>query len=206
MLGKHQREDSTQPGHTLFVTGDTPAPSSHRSYTTTPVSRSRYSTVPTSRAGSSVGEPIELEDSDDEGEDEDEDEAPQYSEAQEALPPCAAYDPATIDLSQRVQGLVTQLHTTLNPHTTSSTDIGTMARKAAKLSFIPEAPKKTVMLLGDTGTGKSSTTNSFVDNPDATKAAATGESCTCVPTLLVSALTCQDREYSEEIRFMYDET
>lgn len=152
--------------------------------------------------------PEEGEDEQEESDDDDDDDEEQSSSshAQEVLlPPCAAYDSDTINLSHCAQSLVSEFYQTLGQARPSSKDVETMASKAANLMTVPTAPKKTIMLLGDTGTGKSSTINSLVNDPDATKAAATGESCTCVPTLLVSSLTDQHRQYAAELCFMsYD--
>lgn len=160
-----------------------------------------------SGAGSSSAEPIELEDGDDDDDDGDDfgDESP-YSAAHEKPPHCAAYDPKIIEITGLATSLVYDLSNVLGTHRTSSKDVDTMVMKASGLLNCPSAPKKTIMLLGATGDGKSSTTNSFVDGPDATKVGASGESCTCVPTLLTSGMENQKLKYAAELHFLDSQT
>lgn len=212
VLGKRQREDSTQPGHTLFVTGNTPAPQFpqnpyiKKEPQQVPPGSWDFETFGVGGAGSGGGDLEDEGDDDDDDDDDDDEEEEIYSQEQEKFPTAAAYDPRTLASVERAGNLAIQLSQVLQPHLHSSADVATMANRAVQMMIRPGTKKQTIMLLGHTGTGKSSTTNSFVDDLDASKAAATGESCTCVPTLITSGLERQERKYAAEIRIFDEET
>ncbi|PIA97976.1 hypothetical protein CB0940_05566 [Cercospora beticola] len=131
------------------------------------------------------------------------DENGMYSEKTEKPPKCAAYDPRTFALKQQTGVIVVELAQLLGKHRHHSQDVETMWQKADKLRESPEPPPISVMLYGATGTGKSSVTNSFAGQPDATKAGDTGQSCTAVPTKIVFKLAGQTTLYAADVRF-YD--
>ncbi|USW59345.1 Putative P-loop containing nucleoside triphosphate hydrolase [Septoria linicola] len=214
VLGKRERDveyNNSQVGVGLFVTGQTP----------TPAPDTQRLTASSSYAfGGTYNEPHNYdeddEDDEDDGEedgftgvtdeDDDTDEGGIYSQDQEEFPPAAAYDSKITRGVECAQSLAEQLQQVLQPYVYVSADIATMADKAGEACVKPGAKKQLIMLLGHTGTGKSSTTNSFVDDLDASKAAATGESCTCVPTLITSGLQGQSMKYAAEIRIFNETT
>ncbi|GIZ37997.1 hypothetical protein CKM354_000142400 [Cercospora kikuchii] len=206
-------------GTGLFVTGQTPTPAPERLSVATPS---------TGRADS----PIEVSDSDDVGvveeerddedpddnEDKDEEEYEEadeeageykldevYSQEREPFPDVAAYSPRTAEAVDGVQNLMERFAQLLQPYAYSYEDVATMLAKAIEAKVKPMTNKQVIMLLGHTGSGKSSTTNSFVDDLGASKAAATGESCTCVPTLITATLSNQEKNYAAEIRIFGEE-
>ncbi|PPJ54527.1 hypothetical protein CBER1_02511 [Cercospora berteroae] len=223
-FGSHKRKRSTDtaystPGTTLFVTGQTPTPAPERR---------AVATAFTGRADGpiEVGDPDDMDDvvenrddehdDDEEDDDEDEDEeadeeadevGPEevYSQEQETFPDVAAYSPRTAEAVSGVQDLVERFAQLLQPYVYSYEEVATMLAKALEAKVKPTTNKQVIMLLGHTGSGKSSTTNSFIDDLDASKAAATGESCTCVPTLITATLSNQEKKYAAEIRIFGEE-
>ncbi|KAM3421895.1 hypothetical protein BST61_g2272 [Cercospora zeina] len=129
-----------------------------------------------------------------------------YSQEAEPFPDVAAYSPMTAKAVERAQGLVECLVQIFQPYIHSSKEVKTMADKAVQAQARLMTSKQRIMLLGHTGSGKSSTTNSFVDEPDASKAAATGESCTCVPTLITATLDDQHKKYAAEVCLFDEDT
>ncbi|KAF2211110.1 hypothetical protein CERZMDRAFT_98842 [Cercospora zeae-maydis SCOH1-5] len=201
---KRERSFDTAYSHAstgLFVTGQTPTPAPKRRTIAAPS---------TGRADSAT----EISDSDDlkadaemSDDEDDVDESEQiYSQDQEEFPDAAAYSPRTEETVKCAQGLVGRLTQVLQPYVYCNKDVAFMSVKAREAIQKPTVKKQLIMLLGHTGSGKSSTTNSFVDDLDASKAAATGESCTCVPTLITATLDNQDQKYAAEICLLDEES
>ncbi|EME42806.1 hypothetical protein DOTSEDRAFT_53811 [Dothistroma septosporum NZE10] len=141
--------------------------------------------------------------------DEEEEEAceqPTYDSSKEALPDLPAYHPRLPLLKTTASNLVAELARYLRPYRYSSADLVNMVQKAEEATNPPEQKKFLFMLLGVTGVGKSSTINSFLDEPHAAKAASTGESRTCVPTFFTHRLPHQTKLYAVEVHFLDDAT
>lgn len=78
-----------------------------------------------------------------------------YNHMQEPLPDHPAFDATLRENVDRAADLLDRLLQKLQPYRHLSPDIDNMARKVQTALRYPQVKKPTIMLLGDTGTGKS---------------------------------------------------
>ncbi|EME85658.1 uncharacterized protein MYCFIDRAFT_82603 [Pseudocercospora fijiensis CIRAD86] len=203
---KRGRDDDlamTTPGAGLFVTGLTPTPAPE-----TPrrdLSRAR------SQISGSFMDDISLVDFNEReaqdaanGEDEQEEEEEEhiYSQDTEAFPEHITFDNDLPEIYRRAKRLATNLQAHLEPFQQTSEDVHVIHGRAVAAQAAPEVKKPEVGMVGHTGTGKSSTTNAFVDDLEASKAASNGDSCTAVATHMTDSIPGQRLPYAAEIYFI----
>lgn len=202
-LGKRQRRDSEDlesfRSGGLFVT---PPPPLARS-SAGPFERTT-SPVDSTSGESQLSEHHEAhQDIDEESDDEEE---AGYDDSEETLPQHPAFDPKIGDLLQQAADLMSMLKSIIEKYNNDSEDLQTMFQRAAKAMEVPETKPKIVGLLGDTGSGKSSTVNSLASIFGLAKAVAAGESCTKVIMLYQHILEGQQSPFAAEIRYSNLET
>jgi hypothetical protein len=211
VLGKRSRgyfvED--RQGSTLFVTGNTPTPGPSAEFSSIAGDLEQVGT----NGGLDEVPDDDCHGDDSDGDDSDDDDSdiidatmPIYVQDGEAFPDEAAYNEGTVQLPEQISTIMSEMEKALKFHRNASKDIeAVLGRAKDRGAGSEEFKKPLIMCLGTTGTGKSSTTNCFVDDLYATKAAASGESCTAVPTVLSSELPGQQDACAAEIYFMSKE-
>ena len=98
---------------------------------------------------SEVDEEDEGEDSEDDGDDG----QAGYDDKTEPLPSHPAYDARLQQIEAGTLDIVGKIETVLSRHGNNSKDLQNMLIRAREVGQSPEAPKKIIGLLGDTGTG-----------------------------------------------------
>ncbi|KAF7194484.1 Nuclear GTPase SLIP-GC [Pseudocercospora fuligena] len=205
---KRGRDDDVAlgtPGAGLFVTGLTPTPAPETPSRDLSRARSQIPGSFTDQTSHIDDEEREMDDdADGEGETEEEEEEEDiYSQDTEAFPKHIAYDNGLPLIQQRAEKLASKLQAHLEPFQQTSEDVHVIHSRAVAAQAAPEVTKPEIALHGQTGTGKSSTTNAFVDDLEASKAASNGDSCTTAATLIKDSIPGQQLPYAAEIWF-YD--
>ncbi|EMC96718.1 hypothetical protein BAUCODRAFT_24433 [Baudoinia panamericana UAMH 10762] len=122
-----------------------------------------------------------------------------YSETQEPLPRCAAFDLRFTNVKRDLEAFAAEAAQELSKLSCNTPAAARLKAAATSLTSIPKLEKQMIGLLGETGSGKSSLVCSILDQPNIAKALDAGESCTLVPTIYKRAGPQQTRGYSAEI-------
>ncbi|KAI6889264.1 hypothetical protein KC360_g3532 [Hortaea werneckii] len=129
-----------------------------------------------------------------------------YSDWREQLPSHPAFSLEIERMEQGALKTVMGLHSILEDHAIDSKNLQDLIESAASAVQEFALPKKIVGLLGDTGTGKSSTINSLTSIPGLAVAVAAGESCTKVIVLFMHELPFQSSAFAAEVCYSDLET
>ncbi|RMY73457.1 hypothetical protein D0863_03873 [Hortaea werneckii] len=129
-----------------------------------------------------------------------------YSDWREQLPSHPAFSSNVESMEQAALKTVLRLQAILGRHAVDSKNLQDLIESAASAVQESALPKKIVGLLGDTGTGKSSTINSLTNIPGLAVAVASGESCTKVIVLFTHELPFQTNAFAAEICYSDLET
>ncbi|KAK5122690.1 hypothetical protein LTR85_003605 [Meristemomyces frigidus] len=136
---------------------------------------------------------------DEESDDEEEDELDcDYYESQEAFPKEAIYDPGIKDIKDGCAAKIAEIKSIFKTHECTTAPVQGFLAKIAALATVPDIEPIRIALLGDTGVGKSSTTNSLLDNVELAKEGAAGKACTCVVTDLQRPFKDQEERYAAQ--------
>ncbi|KAK4550660.1 hypothetical protein LTR36_000239 [Oleoguttula mirabilis] len=129
-----------------------------------------------------------------------------YNERSEPFPSCAAYDARFAEIEDRLVELASGAKAVLDGQMCDTDAVDRLQALASDAATVPEPRREMIGLLGDTGAGKSSFTNSFTDIPNMAKALDAGQSCTYVVTLYTKASPSQKLDFSAEIEYFDLET
>ncbi|KAF2160981.1 hypothetical protein M409DRAFT_28587 [Zasmidium cellare ATCC 36951] len=125
--------------------------------------------------------------SDDESDDEEEAGNSSYSEDQEKLPKCAAFDERTVALPDRIRHVTKDAAQIFDIHACKTQETERLRGKSNEICEIPVHDPKIIAFIGRGGQGKSSTVNSIIDRPGLADAGNGVNSVTCVPTIYETA-------------------
>ncbi|KAK4580352.1 hypothetical protein LTR86_000555 [Recurvomyces mirabilis] len=103
-----------------------------------------------------------------------------YSEATESLPQYPCYDAEIPRIEADALNLLLEVQEVLGRQKCESSVISAFKEKAKALEKIPAIPAPVIALLGASGSGKSSSTNSVTDVPELAKTGAIGRAITAV--------------------------
>ncbi|KAK3646554.1 hypothetical protein LTR56_000458 [Elasticomyces elasticus] len=148
---------------------------------------------------------VEDENSVDESEDGcDEDEGDiqyDYTESEERYPLEAIYDEGILDLHAECVKKLVEVIAIFNKHDCDTPAVKEFRLMATELQqILPTEPIK-VAMLGNTGAGKSSTSNSALDEPDLAKEGSIGKAVTCVGTELRRPFPDQTTKFRSRSEF-----
>ncbi|TKA67263.1 hypothetical protein B0A49_04118 [Cryomyces minteri] len=171
----------------------------------------------------------EVEDSDQEeqssDEDDDEDEDDIYvAEDKETPPNFPAYHPEFLSIGAKMSDIMSRIHLLLEASGDSDEVCSSRTDRCEELKTLPTPKPARIALLGDTGVGKSSLMNSFLDRTHLAKEACYhsvelsrrfmlmyfqgcfNTSCTCVVVEYRSKFEEQEAEYYAQVRYFDEES
>ncbi|KAK3701558.1 hypothetical protein LTR37_015412 [Vermiconidia calcicola] len=143
--------------------------------------------------------PSDVEDEDDE-EFDDEDET--YNESSEPLPNHPYYDADVAVIENQCRTMVAGVHQILVQSSCDTEAVQAFREKAVVLEKPQEIQPIQVGLLGESGAGKSSTTNSLLDTPGLALEGDACEACTCVVAETRQPFPVQETEVAAKIHFL----
>ncbi|KAK4990768.1 hypothetical protein LTR50_002304 [Elasticomyces elasticus] len=105
-----------------------------------------------------------------------------YDASCEPHPKLAAYDPRLETIRERLERKVADIVELLLGSSSEDRQVTSLLEEAEKISTIGHPAPLKIALLGDTGVGKSSLTNAWLDMPRIARESGAGASCTAVVT------------------------
>ncbi|KAK3617068.1 hypothetical protein LTR56_025547 [Elasticomyces elasticus] len=124
-----------------------------------------------------------------------------YTESEEPFPLEAIYDIGIKDLHAECVKKLFEVVAIFDKHDCDTPDVKEFRLMAAELRQIPATEPIKVAMLGNTGVGKSSTSNSVLDEPDIAKEGSIGKAVTCVGTELRRPFPDQTTKFRSRSEF-----
>ncbi|MCJ1237257.1 hypothetical protein MMC14_005242 [Varicellaria rhodocarpa] len=129
-----------------------------------------------------------------------------YDSAAKENPRCSAYAPAFAKVEQTYRDLIGEAVNLFETSEWKDSETKRLVNKLLTLKEPKYAPAKRIVLVGDSGTGKSSFINSLLDEQQLASKGASGSACTSIPIEYQQDWPWQRKDFAAEIVFLNGQT